>query len=120
MALPRPQRESLEFIARKSTPWLVGISQEKIFYLTSGEQIHFLGVSNGTEMFTEMFAVFGFNQPKDSAQNEYILPMCRFGALITGPDSEGWSWAEGLKIASVNETDVVLRLNGRRAQYRPI
>lgn len=135
MSLPCPQRDALEQIEKQTIAWPDQVAREltpgKKFRLTTGEKVHFLGISTGASLRRKInlhIAVFGFHPPeKDSSPekrekrqlNAALLGNCQFGGLITGPDQEYWFWTEGLEIVSVKKT-VVLRRNGRRAKYRPI
>lgn len=127
MALPCPERDALESAEQRSTPWRAAlvqkITQESRFELITGERVYFHGVSNGTSMRENPnlhIAVFMFVPPTNSPTNLHLLPNCKFGGLITGPDDNKWYWAEGLRITSVRNGNVRLKLVGRRAQFRPI
>lgn len=127
MSLPCPQRDALESVERKSTSWssteTKKLTEQTTFRLASGETIHFLGVSEGASMRDDPnlhIAVFALTPRTDATQNARRLPECRFGGLITGPDNEGWFWAEGLAFEDAKNGVAILCKTGRRSQYRPV
>ena len=128
MSLPCPERDALESIEQHTAPWPIKevkqLTPKKTFRLTTGAEIFFFGVSNGAGMRKNPnlhLAVFGTQAPENiPTTNAHLLPQCRSGGLITGPDNEGWHWAEGLEIISVGRNTVRFFLTGQRAMFRPI
>lgn len=127
MALPSPQRDALELVARRAKLWpadkVAGLTSRTTFKLASGKIVHFLGVSEGASMRSNPnlnIAVFGFSRPTGRPRQKKKLAQCQLGGLITSLRHGGGAFVEGLKFQCTRGKVAILRRVGERLWYRDI
>lgn len=133
MAIPRPERDALEMLGRKTNKWSEDCGTCRAFHLPDGRPLHLFGVSMGNTMMSNSMigtsrrgnpnphiAVFGYEPPKGKPQDGERLGECEFGALLTGPKDGNLFTVEGLNFESANNGVAVLSRNGHREKYRSI
>lgn len=125
MAILSPQRDALESLARRTELWPENKAArltKKTTFMVGRKIIYLLGVCMGAAMRKNPnlhIAVFGTAPPSVGFdQNGKKIKGCKFGGLITGPDTKGRLWVEGLMLRRLRNGEARLLLTGRRTWYR--